>query len=111
MEFTDGNYGLLQSALEYSNDVTPPVVQAVATGMSGTAIDVRFTSNEASSIYYTLDGSTPTTASAEWKPNRARALPLPVQVPAGATLKWIAHDFKGNLSAVGTQTFTGGVVG
>ena len=62
-------------------------------------------SNEASSIYYTLDGSTPTTASTEWKPPRARALPLPVSIADDATLKWIADDFKGNTSAVKSKTF------
>ena len=62
--------------------------------------EVRFTSNEASSIYYTTDGSTPTTASTEYKPPRARALPLPGLDRPGTTLKWIAHDFKGNMSAV-----------
>ena len=66
---------------------------------------MRFTSDEAASIYYTLDGSTPTTASTEYKPPRARALPEPVVVPGGATLKWIAHDFKGNMSAVKSQAF------
>src|SRR3954447_22970164 len=35
MEFSSGNYGLLQSALEYQNDITPPVVNAVATAGSG----------------------------------------------------------------------------
>ena len=43
----------------------------------------KFTSNEASSIYYTTDGSTPTTASTEWKPPRARALPLPLELAPG----------------------------
>ena len=59
------------------------------------AEDVRFTSNEAASIYYTTDGSTPTTASTEWKPTRARALPLPVAIAARRTLKWIAHRLQG----------------
>ena len=67
--------------------------------------DVRFTSNEACSIFYTTDGSTPTTASTEWKPNRARALPLPISIAQTGTLKWIAHDFKGNISAVGSKSF------
>ncbi len=105
MEFASGNYGLMQSALDYQRDVTPPVVNTVMDGVSDKKYEVRFTSNEASSIYYTLDGSTPTTASTEWKPNRARALPLPLLIAPGTTLKWIAHDFKGNLSAVQSRAF------
>ena len=46
------------------------------------------------------DGSTPTTASTEWKPIRPRELPDPVEIGANTTLKWIAVDFKGNTSAV-----------
>ena len=66
---------------------------------------VKFTSNEASSIYYTLDGSTPTTASTEWKPTKARALPAAIAIADDATLKWIATDFKGNVSAASSKTF------
>ena len=114
-EFANGNYGLLRSALEYANDTTPPVVNALVDSEGKGTYEVRFSSNEASSIYYTLDGSTPTTASTEWKPPRARALPLPVVAAPGQTLKWIAHDFKGNMSAVKStvlgQTQTPGGVG
>ena len=53
-----------------------------------------------------LDGSTPTTASTEWKPNRARArCRCPSRSPPTTTLKWIAVDFKGNTSAVQSKTF------
>ena len=104
-EFSSGNYGLLQSALEYANDTTAPVVNATGKSVANVTQDVRFTSNEAVSIYYTTDGSTPTTASTEWKPNRARALPLPISIAQSGTLKWIAHDFKGNTSAVQSKSF------
>ena len=108
-EFASGNYGLLRSALEYANDVTPPVVtpdSVMEVGSDGKArYTVKFKSNEASSIYYTTDGSTPTTASTEWKPPRARALPLPLDLPAGTTLKWLADDFKGNTAAVKSELF------
>jgi hypothetical protein len=105
MEFSDGNYGLLQSALDYSNDTAAPVVEATGDAVANETQDVRFTSNEASSIYYTTDGSTPTEQSTEWKPNRARALPLPVSITDDATLKWLAVDFRGNTSEVKSKSF------
>jgi len=108
MEFASGNYGLLEEALEYSNDTTAPNVEAVSTPANGALVNsysVKFKSDEAASIYYTTDGSTPTTASTEYKPTRARAQVQPLVLPAGTTLKWIAHDFKGNMAAVKSQTF------
>ena len=108
MEFASGNYGLLEEALDYSNDTTAPFVDAVSTPGNGSLVssyEVHFESDEAASIYYTTDGSTPTTASTEYKPPRARALPEALVLPAGTTLKWIAHDFKGNMAAVRSETF------
>ena len=105
MEYASGNFGMLDAAMAYGADTTAPVVQATGNAVANVTQDVKFTSNEASSIYYTPDGSTPTTASTEWKPTRARALPLPVAITDDATLKWIATDFKGNISAVGSKSF------
>jgi hypothetical protein len=114
-EFAGGNYGLLQSALDYQNDTTAPNVSTLVDSNGKGTYQVKFTSDEASSIYYTTDGSTPTTSSTEWTPPRARALPLPLDLAPGTTLKWIAKDFKGNLSAVKSQvlgrTDTPGTVG
>jgi hypothetical protein len=106
MEYASGNYGMLEAAMAYGKDTTPPDVDTVwgADGITPT-YEVRFTSDEAASIYYTTDGSTPTTASTEWKPPRPRALPLPLELAPGTTLKWIAHDYKGNVSAVKSQAF------
>ena len=86
MEYAHGNYGLLKAAMDYGNDTAAPVVDAVVEADGITPVySVRFKSTEAASIYYTTDGSTPTTASTEWKPNRARALPLPLQLPRART--------------------------
>ena len=105
MEFSSGNYGLLTRRWPTAPTRRPRSSRRPATPSPTSTQDVSFTSNEASSIYYTLDGSTPTTASTEWKPNRARALPLPVSISDDATLKWIATDFKGNVSGVGSKSF------
>jgi hypothetical protein len=119
MEFSAGNYGLLQSAYDYEKDTTAPVVtldKSLEADASHAEYTVRFVSDEASSIYYTTDGSTPTTASTEWVPPRPRAKPLPLLLAPGTTLKWIAKDYKGNVSAVSSQlliehTDTPGTVG
>jgi hypothetical protein len=103
MEYASGNYGLLEAAKAYGADTTAPVVASTAPSFANTTQNVRFTSNEAASIYYTLDGSTPTTASTEWKPVKARALPLPISIADDTTIKWIATDFKGNVSSVGSK--------
>jgi hypothetical protein len=105
MEFAHGNYALLQSALDYSNDVTAPTSTATGAALSNAPVGVKFTTNEAASIYYTTDGTTPTTASTEWKPNLPRELPDPVEIGANTTLKWIAIDFKGNTSAVQSKAY------
>ncbi len=115
MEFAAGNYGLLQSAYDYEKDTAAPVVGATVESDGKGTYQVKFTSNEASSIYYTTDGSTPTTASTEWVPPRARALPLPLDLAPGTKLPWIAKDYKGNVSAAKSQvlgrTDTPGTVG
>jgi hypothetical protein len=105
MEFANGNYALLESALEYQNDTKAPTATASGDAVSNVAQAVKFTTDEAAGIFYTLDGSTPTTASTEWKPNRPRELPDPIEITDDATLKWIAVDFKGNTSAVQSKSF------
>jgi hypothetical protein len=106
MEFAAGNYGLLQSAYDYEKDTAAPVVtldKSLEADASHAEYTIKFVSDEASSIYYTTDGSTPTTASTEWVPPRPRAKPLPLVLAPGTTLKWIAKDYKGNVSAVSSQ--------
>ena len=81
-EFASGNYGLLESALDVPERHAAAGRRARPASSVGerARYTVKFTSNEAASIYYTTDGSTPTTASTEWKPPRARALPLPLEI-------------------------------
>jgi hypothetical protein len=105
MEFADGNYALLKAALDYANDTTAPHADATGPTLSAEPIDVHFTSNEAATIRYTLDGSDPTDDSPEYKPSRPRAQPDPVTITENSTLKWIAIDFKGNRSEVKSKSY------
>jgi hypothetical protein len=108
MEFAAGNYGLLESALEYSNDVTPPVVEAESSDdivASQTPINVRFKMvSEPSQIWYTTDGSAPTTASAQYQAQGPRRPGQVFTYDHTTTLRWLAIDIKGNQST-GSKTF------
>jgi hypothetical protein len=113
MEFANGNYALLESALDYQDDTTPPTVTPVSsTGsdLSPSSYSVTFDQSEAADIYYTTDGSTPTTSSAHYQPSRPRGLPTPIPIVGTTTLRWLAVDFKGNRSK-GSQTFSVGGTG
>ena len=110
-EFADGNFGLLESALQYSRDTTPPQTILDSDGVTkATAppINFRFAwPGEAAVIHYTTDGSTPTLASPTYEAQGPRR---PGQILSLNRLgihdvKWIAVDMKGNVSPVQTQRF------
>ncbi len=103
MEFANGNYALLDSALDYSRDTTAPVVSPTGPDVSASPFDVRFNQSEAAEIHYTTDGSAPTEQSTTYQPARPRALPEPIHIGGTTTLRWIAKDFKGNTST-GSKT-------
>jgi hypothetical protein len=116
MEFANGNYALLAAAADYASDTTAPVVSVNGPSVSATPFDVTFDQSEAADIYYTTDGSTPTTGSTRYGRSHARALPAPIHIGGTTTLRWLASDFKGNTSTgsktlyLGTQQ-DGGVGG
>ena len=116
MEFANGNYALLASALQYAKDTTPPVVNADRA--SPTA---RRTYTSSSPATRRRRSTTRPTARRRPPPRpsgsrTARAsCRTPLDLAPGKTLKWIATDFKGNTSAVKSQvlgqTDTPGTVG
>jgi hypothetical protein len=110
MEFADGNYGLLQGALEYSRDTTAPNVELEysAERTTGDPINYRFKwVNESAVIHYTTDGSTPTQDSPMYESQGARRPGQVLQINRLGIhdVKWIAVDIKGNVSAVKSQRF------
>lgn len=81
-------------------DGTPPSVTAAPTAGTYTGPQtVVLTASEPATIYYTLDGSTPTTASA------FGASPVTVTVSQSATLHCFAVDAVGNAAAVGSRAY------
>lgn len=98
---TAGNSSSVQSATFTINatDTTAPTVTISPTpGAFTSGQSVTLSANEASTIYYTLDGSTPTTSSTVYSGA--------ISVSATTTIKYFAKDTAGNSSTVQTATYT-----
>jgi len=79
-------------------DTTAPATTASPVG--GTYIlaqSVTLSANEPATIYYTMDGSTPTTSSSVYS--------APLVIAASTTIKYFARDTAGNSEAVKTTTY------
>jgi len=99
LEFAAGNYGLLESALEYAFDTTPPEVNMPGPTYSRTPITTTFVFvNEPSVIRYTMDGSKPTGSSPLWDSTGPREPGQVFHVTQRTIFRWIATDIKGNAS-------------
>ncbi len=100
---TAGNVSAVQSLLFTINtgggDTTPPIVTAnPAAGTYNNTQSVTLSANETATIYYTLDGSTPTVNSAVYN--------SPISVANSLTLKYFGKDTAGNISSVQTAVYT-----
>ena len=105
LEFAAGNYGLLESALDYSRDTEPPEVRMTGPAASRTPIKTTFVwVNEPSVIHYTTDGSRPTLNSPVWDATGPREPGQVFRVTRTTTFKWLAQDIKGNTDK-GQDTF------
>ncbi|WP_127505594.1 fibronectin type III domain-containing protein [Actinoplanes solisilvae] len=87
-------------------DTTPPTVSAsLADGSYPTARQVTLTANElGSEIYYTTDGTDPVLA--DVLANSALLYTGPINIVATSTLKFVAFDLAGNISAIGQRSYT-----
>jgi Zinc carboxypeptidase/Chitobiase/beta-hexosaminidase C-terminal domain len=105
LEFAAGNYGLLESAFQYSRDDKPPVVRMTGETVSDEPIETTFEFvNEPSVIHYTTDGTRPTEESDEWDSTGPREPGEVFHVDETTTFRWRAEDIKGNV-AYGRQRF------
>jgi hypothetical protein len=82
-----------------STDTTPPTVSvSPAAGAYPAGQKITLTANEAATIYYTTDGSTPTTSSPTYS--------APLTLSGDMTLKYFAKDPAGKTSAIGSAGYT-----
>ena len=86
-----------------TTDTTPPLTSvSPSSGTYTMPINVTLAANESATIYYTVNGSTPTTASTRYT--------APISLKATTTLKYFARDTAGNNEAVKTAIFTAGSI-
>ncbi|QWV93274.1 chitobiase/beta-hexosaminidase C-terminal domain-containing protein [Geomonas oryzisoli] len=92
-----GNASAPATATIIVDTVSPSVSATPAGGIYTSAQNVVLAANEAGIIYYTIDGSTPTTSAATYVE--------PISIPAGATLKYFAKDLTGNDSEIKSENY------
>src|SRR5439155_10024871 len=93
-----GNTGPVVTQV-YTIDTTPPTVSASPAGATYTsAQSVTLAASEPATIYYTKDGTTPTTSSAVYSG--------PISITATTTLTFYAKDTDGNSSIGVTKVYT-----
>jgi hypothetical protein len=99
LEFSAGNYGLLESAFAYAKDDTPPTVRMTGPKNARGEIATTFEFvNEPSVIRYTTDGSKPTNESTLWDSSGPREPGQVFHLTQTTTFRWMATDIKGNVS-------------
>ena len=99
LEFASGNYGLLESALEYARDDEPPQVDMPGPRVSRAPFTTTFEwVNEPSVIRYSTNGKKPSEESPLWDSTGTREPGQTFHITRTTTFRWIATDIKGNTS-------------
>jgi Zinc carboxypeptidase/Chitobiase/beta-hexosaminidase C-terminal domain len=105
LEFAAGNYGLLESAYEYSKDDKGPEVIMTGVRTSSTPITTTFQYvSEPAVIRYTTDGSKPNNTSTLWDATGPREPGQSFVVTKTTEFRWLATDMAGN-QTTGRATF------
>jgi hypothetical protein len=105
LEFAAGNYGLLESAYDYSKDDKGPEVVMTGVRSSSTPITTTFQYvTEPAVIRYTTDGSKPSNTSTLWDSTGPREPGQSFVVTTTTEFRWLATDMAGN-QTTGRATF------
>ncbi|HSC92580.1 MAG TPA: M14 family metallopeptidase [Gaiellaceae bacterium] len=97
MEFANGMTGILDVAYAWTFDHQRPDSKAVSWQAEDGSWKLRFDTSEPATVFYTLDGSRPTLASAKYAASGFREPPQVLTVPAGTTVGFFSADMAGNV--------------
>lgn len=97
-DWIEGEQVIIDTSPSVPNDVTAPTLMITPGGTFTGTKTVSMSVNETADIFYTLDGSIPTTNSTKYT--------APLSISTTTKLKGFARDSVGNVSAVQTVTYT-----
>jgi hypothetical protein len=93
-----GNRSVVPTTRWYILDTVAPVASVTPVGgWYRAALEVRLRSSEYGRLYYTVDGTTPTTGSSLYG--------APITIGGTTTLKFLAVDRAGNFSEIGSERY------
>ncbi|MDO8446731.1 MAG: Ig-like domain-containing protein, partial [Deltaproteobacteria bacterium] len=93
-----GNVETPGAGVSVTVDKTPPVTTATPPGGNySSSQSVTLTASETATIYYTTDGTSPTTASSKYS--------VPIYIATNTTLKFFAVDSAGNIESIKTEIY------
>ncbi|MEV0397378.1 M14 family metallopeptidase [Polymorphospora rubra] len=99
MEFANGQIAILEVAKQYAADQTRPTSELLVKGKGAGTTTFTFKVDEPANIYYTLDGSEPTTSSAKLGFAGYREGAEQITINAKTTVRWFSVDISGNVEA------------
>jgi hypothetical protein len=93
-----GNWSSAYSDAITLDSSAPTTTASPGGGLYNSAISVTLTPDETAAIYYTLDGTTPTTLSSAYS--------NPISLTTSTTLRFFAVDSAGNLEPIKSEIYT-----
>jgi Zinc carboxypeptidase/Chitobiase/beta-hexosaminidase C-terminal domain len=107
LEFANGLVALAEVAYQWSKDGQPPKADLLpGQGKYAGPVSLRWETSEPATVFYTLDGSTPTAGSSQYSTAGVRELGERIPLESTATVKWFAVDAAGNQSPVKAAKLT-----
>jgi hypothetical protein len=97
MEFSSGLQGMMEVALEFQNDKTGPESWLTVKSRTATTTTFSFQTSEPATVYYTLDGSRPTTSSRALQNAAIRDGAESFTVSNGTVVNWFSVDASFNV--------------
>ncbi|GAA3067784.1 M14 family metallopeptidase [Streptosporangium carneum] len=97
MEFSSGQIAILEVARDFAADRRRPESRLKVTGRTDTSTTFTFTIDEPANVYYTLDGSRPTTKSRKLTSAGVREGTQQITVDRTTEVRWFSVDVAGNM--------------